>query len=175
MTGARFKRLVCGLSLMVLVGIGFATAWFWQVNAYQKIIATNEAHRQADLAQIANAAASQTRQALARQQDAERQLAALDKTATAEKEKLNDENEALRRSVVDGTRRLRIAGSCRANGGDVPGTASAARLGDAGTVELSRATGQAVLDLRRDIIADQAALKAAQSYIKDVCLKTALP
>ncbi|UNM17219.1 lysis protein [Pseudomonas sp. ArH3a] len=46
---------------------------------------------------------------------------------------------------------------------------STASLGDAGTVELRRETGQAVFDLRRDLIADQAALRAAQTYIRDVC------
>ncbi|WP_422421886.1 lysis system i-spanin subunit Rz [Pseudomonas sp. GZD-222] len=49
------------------------------------------------------------------------------------------------------------------------GTANTTSLGDAGTVELSRETGQAVLDLRRDLIADQAALRAVQTYIRDVC------
>jgi prophage endopeptidase len=147
----------------------FAAAWFWQANAYGKVIATNEANRQADIALIANAGADQARKALAKQQDAEQKLAALDKEATEQKEKANAENESLRRAVADGTRRLRIAGSCSAGGGNVSKTASAASVGDAGSVELSRETGQAVLDLRRDLISDQAALKAAQAYIRDVC------
>lgn len=158
------------LALIIGLSAGsFAAAWFWQANAYGKVIATNEANRQADIALIANAGADQVRKALAKQQDAEQKLAALDKDATEQKERANAENESLRRAIADGTRRLRIAGSCSAGGGNVPGTASAAGVGDAGTVELSAATGRAVLDLRASIIADQAALRAAQSYINSVC------
>jgi prophage endopeptidase len=43
-------------------------------------------------------------------------------------------------------------------------------LGDAGTVELSAASGSTVFDIRAGIIADQAALKALQRYITQVCL-----
>jgi len=158
------------VALIIALSAGsFAAAWQWQANSYGKVIATNEANRQADLALIANAGATQARQALARQQDAEQKLAALDKTATEQKDKANAENETLRRAVADGSRRLRIAGSCSAGRGNVPSTASAAGVGDAGTVELSAATGRSVLDIRSGIIADQAALRAAQAYIKDVC------
>jgi prophage endopeptidase len=156
--------------LVIALCVGsFSAAWFWQANAYGKVIATNEANRQADIALIANAGADQARKALAKQQDAEQKLAALDKDATEQKERANAENESLRRAVADGTRRLRIAGSCSAGGGNVSGTASTASVGDAGSVELSRETGQAVLDLRRDLISDRSALKAAQAYIRDVC------
>ncbi|MDD1967116.1 lysis protein [Pseudomonas putida] len=169
MTDLRIKLAAYGLAVLGLLAAGFAVAWFWQANAYGKVIATNESSRQADLTLIANAGADQARKALARQQDAEQRLAQLDKSATEEKVKANAENETLRRTVADGTRRLRIAGSWSAGGGNVPGTASAASVGDAGAVELSAATGRAVLDLRASIIADQAALKAAQAYIRTVC------
>ena len=169
MTDFRVKLLAYALAVIALVGVGFAAAWFWQANAYGKVIATNEANRQADLASIANAGADQARKALAKQQDAEQRLATLDKTATEEKVKANAENETLRRAVADGTRRLRIAGNCSAGSGNVSQATSAAGVGDAGTVELSAATGRSVLDIRAGIIADQAALKAAQAYIRDVC------
>jgi prophage endopeptidase len=51
----------------------------------------------------------------------------------------------------------------------MPGTASTAGVGDAGTVELPPDVGQRVLDIQTGIIADQVALKAAQAYIRDVC------
>ncbi len=149
--------------------IGATGAWMWQANSYGKIIATNEASRQADLASISAAGAAQARQALEKQQAAQQALADLDQKA--QKEKTDDlaENEKWRRAAADSARRLRIAGSCRASGGDVPGTASAAGLGDAGTVELSAASGSTVFDIRAGIIADQAALKALQSYVMNVC------
>lgn len=169
MTEAQLKLIGAAVIAVALFLAGGTVAWCWQANAYGRVIATNEADHQVDLTTIANAGAAQARQALVKQQDAEQKLAALDKTATEEKDKANAENEKLRRAVADGTRRLRIAGSCSAGSGNVSGTASAASVGDAGSVELSRETGQAVLDLRRDLISDQAALRAAQAYIRDVC------
>lgn len=93
----------------------------------------------------------------------------LDQKAQKEKTDALADNETLRRAAADSARRLRIAGSCRASGGDMPGSTSAASLGDAGTVELSAASGSAVFDIRAGIIADQAALKALQSYVMSVC------
>jgi prophage endopeptidase len=169
MSEAQLKLIGAALIAVALFLAGGAVAWLWQANAYGKIIATNEANRQSDLALFANASAKQAREALAKQQEAEQKLAALDKDATEQKEKANAENETLRRAVADGTRRLRIAGSCSAGGGNVSQATSAASVGDAGTVELSAATGRSVLDLRTSIIADQAALRAAQYYIKGFC------
>lgn len=175
MTDIRVKLLAYALAVIALVGTGFAAAWFWQANAYGKVIATNESNHQADLTAIANAGAEQARQALAKQQDAEQKLAALDKNATEQKEKANAENESLRRAVTDGTRRLRIAGSCSAGCGNVSKATSAASVGDAGSIELSAASGSSILDIRAGIIADQAALRAAQAYIRNVCQSPALP
>jgi prophage endopeptidase len=169
MTEAQVKMIGVAVVAMVLCVAGGAVAWFWQANAYGKVIATNEANRQADIALIANAGADQARKALAKQQDAEQKLAALDKDATEQKEKANAENETLRRAVADGTRRLRIAGTCSASGGNVSQASGAASVGDAGSVELSAAVGRSVLDIRAGIIADQAALRAAQDYIRSIC------
>jgi prophage endopeptidase len=167
MTEAQLTLIGTAMIATALFGAGGAVAWLWQANAYDQVIATNEANHQADLASIANAGAAQARQALAKRQDAPK-LVALDKDATEQKERANAENESLRRAVADGTRRLRIAGSCSAGGGNVSSTASAASLADAGSVELS-AAGRSVLDIRAGIIADQAALKAAQVYIREAC------
>lgn len=169
MTESQIKLIGAVVIAFALFLAGGAAAWFWQANAYGQVIATNEANHQADLTAIANAGAAQARQALAKQQDAEQKLAALDKDATDQKEKANAENESLRRAVADGTRRLRIAGSCSAGGGNVSKATSSASVGDAGSVELSAASGRSVLDIRAGIIADQAALRAAQAYIRDVC------
>lgn len=155
--------------VLTLIGIGAAGAWRWQSNSYGEIIAINEANRQADLAKIASAGAAQARQAIEKQQAAEQALADLDQKAQKEKTDALTENETLRRAVADSARRLRIAGSCRASSGDVPSSTSAASLGDAGTVELSTASGSTVFDIRAGIIADQAALRVLQSYVVNVC------
>ncbi|WP_425272095.1 lysis system i-spanin subunit Rz [Pseudomonas mohnii] len=88
---------------------------------------------------ISNAAADQVRTALAKQQVAEKPRDDIDTKAT--KGKMHDlaENETLRRAVADGARRLRIAGSCSANSGNVSSTASP---GNGGAIELAPAAGQ---------------------------------
>ena len=157
------------LPYMVALLIGATGAWIWQANSYGKIIADSNASHQADLTNIANAGAAQVRQALDKQQHAEQALADLDQKS--QKEKTDDlaENEKLRAAAADSARRLRIAGSCRSGGGDVSSPSSASSLGDAGSVELSTAAGSTVFDIRAGIIADQAALKTLQEYVKNVC------
>jgi len=149
--------------------IGAGCAWIWQANSYDRIIATNESARQADMAKISAAGAAQARQAVEKQQRAEQALADLDQKAQKEKTDALTENDKLRSLFASGARRLRIAGSCGAGGGSVPNTTSAASLGDADTVDLSGASGRTVLDIRAGIIADQEALKALQTYIRTVC------
>lgn len=149
--------------------IGAGGAWMWQAHSYGTIIANNEAARQADLAMVSAAGAAQARQAVEKQQAAEQALAILDQKTQKEKTDALDENDKLRSAVSAGTRRLRIAGSCSAGGGDVPSSAGAASLGNAGTIELAPAAGSTVLSIRAGIIADQAALKALQSYVAKVC------
>jgi len=164
--------------VIALCAGSFAAAWFWQANAYGKVvakygetIATNEANHQADLTLIANAASAQAREALAKQQDAEQKNAELDAKLTKERTDALAQNQKYLAAVADGTRRLRIAGTCStgSSGSNVPKTTSTASMGDAGSVELPAAVGRSVLDIRAGIIADQAALKAAQAYIRDVC------
>lgn len=137
----------------------------------RKELAEQALLHQQDLATISNAAAAQSRNALEKQQAAEQALHDLDTIRLKERTDDLNENERLRLAVADGDRRLRIAGSCRASGSDVPAAACAASLGDAGAVELTPAAGRSVFDIRAGIIADQAALRAAQDYIKEVCLK----
>jgi prophage endopeptidase len=170
---------------LALIGVGAGAAWEWQANAYGKIIASNEAARQADLSKVATAAADQSRQALDKQQAAEQKLSDLDTKATKEKSddlaenqlllslytSASTDNAQLRADVDSGKRRLRIAGTCTAptSGGNMSEAASTSSVGDAGAVELTATAGQAVFDIRAGIIADQAALKAAQDYIRNVC------
>lgn len=163
-------NLRCALWLALFLA-GFAVAWCWQANRYAVVIARRDSSHQADLSAIGNAAAAQLRETLANQQARLQTLERLDGQASAEKEQLNAENQALRRAVAAGTRRLRLAGSCRANRGDVSAPAGTAGLDASGTVELAPATGQRVLDLRTALIADQSALTALQRYVREVCLQ----
>lgn len=162
---------LAGLLVLILLAMTASFAGAWKVQDWrygEQLADLNLAHR-ADMTTISNAAHAQTRRALEKQQAAEQARADLDAIST--KEKANDlaENERLRRAADDATRRLRIAGSCRTDSGNVSNPASTPRLGDAGTVELAPTAGQAVFDIRAGIIADQAALRALQAFVMNVC------
>lgn len=176
--------VAAGLVLLLMAG-SFYVAWAWQANSYGKQLAAQSANFQADLTATNNAGAAQTSKALAQQQAAEQKAADIDAQRTQEKAHDLTENESLRQQyaatqaandqlradVAAGTRRLRIAGSCTASSGGsggVPSAASATGLGNAGTVELSGEAGQAVFDLRAELIRERSALKALQDYAK-VC------
>ncbi|MFW9099534.1 lysis system i-spanin subunit Rz [Pseudomonas sp. P4795] len=156
---------------VVLLAMAIACFSTWKVDAwrYGKQLSDQALAHQSDLTTIGNAAHAQTSQALEKQQAAEQARADLDAKAT--KEKTNDlaENERLRRAADDSARRLRIAGSCRADSGDVSGTTNPAGLGNAGTVELTSIAGRTVFDIRAGIIADQAALRVLQKHVRESC------
>ncbi|ECI7967287.1 lysis protein, partial [Salmonella enterica subsp. enterica] len=75
-------------------------------------------------------------------------------------------NTDLQRRLAAGGR-VRVKGRCT-----VPAsteTASASRVGDAATVELSPVAGQNILDIRAGIISDQEKLKYLQEYVRTQC------
>jgi len=176
-----YARLLLALAL---VGAGWLAAWEWQANSYEKKIADLSASHSLEREQIANANSRQLQQAISKQQAAEKSLADLDEKATKEKvdalaknESLRElynssqtANDRLRADVTAGYNRLRIAGSCTANTSNLSQTSSASSLDNASAIELSSAAGQTVFDIRAGIIADQAALAAAQAYTRDMCL-----
>ena len=157
------------IGLAVLVGCSVFSTWKVDAWRYGKQLTDLSASHQADLTTISNAAAAQARQALERLQATQKALAELDAKATTEKDYALAENEKLRADVAAGDRRLRIAGRCSADSGNLSETSSAARLDDGGTVELAGAAGRTVFDIRAGIIKNRAALKGLQEYVLEVC------
>ncbi|EIM5533461.1 lysis protein [Salmonella enterica subsp. enterica] len=93
----------------------------------------------------------------------QRDNAALDARYTKELADEHAKNADLQRRLSAGGR-VRVEGRCT-----VPAsteTASASRVGNAATVELSPGAGQNVLDIRAGIISDQEKLKYLQEYIR---------
>ena len=164
---------LAGLAVLILVLMASAAGFTWQVQEWRlgKKLAEQAGLHQDDLASISNAASAQTRQALEKQQIAEQARADLDALATKEKENDLAENERLRRAADDSARRLRIAGSCRADSGNVPSSTNTTGLGNAGAVELTSTSGRTVFDIRAGIIADQAALRVLQKHVRQFCPK----
>ena len=157
------------LGVVLLVAIACFSTWKVDAWRYGKQLADLSATHQDDLAAISNAAATQVRQALEKQQATQKALAELDAKSTKEKASDLAENERLRADVAAGDRRLRIAGRCSTGSSDLPDTTSTARLDDGATVELAGAAGRTVFDIRAGIIKDRAALKGLQEYILEVC------
>ncbi|MGG5964886.1 lysis protein [Salmonella enterica] len=96
----------------------------------------------------------------------QRDVAALDAKYTKELVDEHAKNADLQRRLSDGGR-VRVKGRCT-----VPAsteTASASRVGNAATVELSPDSGQNVLDIRSGIISDQEKLKYLQEYVRTQC------
>ena len=118
---------------------------------------------------IANLAALAAQESAALLQHQGALVAAIDQKSK-EKDDALRQNEALRRDVAAGTRRVRVAGTCAAAGRRVvPPASIALGLDPAPTVELTAAAGQDVFDIRAGIIADQHALTALQEYVATVC------
>ncbi|EEP9439240.1 lysis protein [Salmonella enterica subsp. enterica serovar Reading] len=103
---------------------------------------------------------------IADMQARQRDVAALDARYTKELADEHAKNADLQRRIAAGGR-VRVEGRCT-----VPAsteTASASRVGDAATVELSPDSGQNVLNIRAGIISDQAKLKYLQDYVRTQC------
>ncbi|MDE9495980.1 lysis protein, partial [Xenorhabdus bovienii] len=84
-------------------------------------------------------------------------LAELDTKHTQELDNAKTEIDTLRADVAAGRRKLRIKAIC-----PVSETTSSRSMGDATSVELTGETGSTVLDIREDIINDQAKLRYLQ-------------
>ncbi|HGB5894198.1 TPA: lysis protein [Salmonella enterica subsp. enterica serovar Kottbus] len=101
-------------------------------------------------------------------QTRQRDVAALDARYTKELADEHAKNADLQRRLAAGGR-VRVEGRCT-----VPTTANTASPGSVGnvaTVELSRAAGKNVLDIRAGIISDQEKLKYLQDYVRTQCLR----
>lgn len=93
-------------------------------------------------------------------------LAALDARYTAKTQELMEENATLTaRLTTAGTNRLHIKGATCVRPDANSAETVATSLGDGTTLEISRATGQLIGDLRASIIRDQQKLRALQEYI----------
>lgn len=170
MTPAQLKVIGAAVAVLILMSLAFAAAWFWQANSYSAELARQKSGFDADLAKISAAGAAQARTALEKQQMADLKVAELDTQLTKEKTDALAETERLRRAVADGDRRLRIAASCSAGGGNMPKADSAAGVDDGGIPRLDPAAERNYFDLRAGILSERAKVKALQAYVRDVCL-----
>ncbi|EAX2474726.1 TPA: lysis protein, partial [Salmonella enterica] len=93
----------------------------------------------------------------------QRDVAALDAKYTKELADAQTRNTDLQRRLAAGGR-VRVKGRCTVPASTT--TASPGSVGNAATVELSRDSGQNVLDIRAGIISDQAKLKYLQEYVR---------
>jgi len=159
------RTWLIGAAAALLISAGGWLYWKGGKNAAAEV----HGHYAEVLGKISKLAAESADAAVKSQNAWNAAVAQIDATRSQEKADALANNEKLRGDIASGARRLRIAASCPARGDDMPAATSAASVDAATTVELAPATGQAVLDIRAGIIADQAALSALQDYVKRVC------
>lgn len=158
MIGALVKRYWLQLLVLVLIGVLALLVNHYRDNAITYKDQRDKATKNLNLAN-ATIKDMQTRQ---------RDVAALDAKYTKDLADAKAENDALQRKLDNGGRVL-VKGRC-----PVPAsteTASASRVGNDATVELSDVAGRNVLGIRSGIISDQTSLRVLQEYIKTQCLK----
>ena len=96
---------------------------------------------------------------------------AIDQRNTTELSNARTENDRLRRSVGDGTGRLRIRATCPASG-SVSTTAEAAGLADAGSAELAADARSDYFALRDQLALSRQMILGLQDYIRQVVQRT---
>ena len=161
----------------ILAGAGAGAGWWFTKTAYERDISDlkeeqtreREGWLKEKLA-ITTKAKLDTDAAIARMKDAQGELARIDAENQRKLEDAEQENEALRRDVAAGNRRLRLLGDKLAHRGEHPagGDTCTGSLGDDTGVELSAAAGRTVFDIRAGIISDRAKIAYLQDYIERV-------
>ncbi|EBY1952605.1 lysis protein [Salmonella enterica] len=148
--------IIAIVSLLVVVVALARTAYHYHGNAVkykdQRDTATHNL-------KLANATITDMQ---ARQRD----VAALDAKYTKELADAQTENADLQHRLASGGR-MRVKGRCTVPASTT--TASPGSVGNAATVELSRDSGQNILDIRAGIISDRAKLRYLQQYITEQC------
>ncbi|AXA66766.1 lysis protein [Pseudomonas oryzihabitans] len=173
----QYRTTVLAVAVVVLLAVGAGIGWSlngWRLSgqvAEAKAETANErsAH-QTDLTAISNAAAQQVREALAKQQEAQQAVAALDRKHTEEMQNAKYENDRLRGDVADGRRRLQLKASCSADSRNLPNATGAASLDDGAGPRLDGAAERDYWRLRNGIATALNQIAALQSYIKTACL-----
>ncbi len=180
MIAQQIRTTIAGIVLAVAVVITGVLTWNATATSYKHDIAKLEkAHAdevvqyERDIGAIKSKAQEDTAVAISRMKAAQDALAELDKQKTQELADAQAANDALKRDVADGSRRVRILQTnlttrCDTSQHATSGDPSARSLGDGTAVELTREAGSLVLDLRQDIIRDQAKLIYLQRYVVDV-------
>lgn len=176
----KVKAIAAAVVVALIAGAGAGIAWWaTSTKAAATIAKLNADHARekaqwdADRLAITTKAQQDTAAANQRTKDAQTAAAQIDAYWTEKFANAQKENDALRRDVATGDKRVRIltanlataklAASQHATGGSA-GTGS---VGDADGIELSPDAGQRVLDIRAGIIK----LEAKVSYLQDYARK----
>jgi hypothetical protein len=157
---------VAGL-LATVAGLGFAGGW--AVNGWRLggVVATVKAQAAEDKTKAVAGTLAQLKTATAERDRLAAQLAADDKTHTANLARLTNENEALRGAVAAGSRVVRVRGAvCPERAADVPQAPAGIGV-DSGTgAVLAPAAGQDFFDLRAAVIRTGEKLAACQDAVR---------
>lgn len=169
------KVKAIGALALVAILAGAGAGWWFTKTAYERDISDlkeeQSREREGWLKEkqaITAQAKMETDAAITRMKDAQGELARIDAENQRKLADAEQENEALRRDVAAGNRRLRLLGDKLSSGNTASGGACTGSVGDDTGVELSAAAGRTVFDIRAGIIADRAKIAYLQDYIERV-------
>lgn len=154
-----------GFSTYLIVGLLLLTVggkWY-----YDKQIAVLNTTHQTTINAVTLEAKRQSDAAAERMRTAQRRAAELDAEHTGKLNNALEENNRLRDSVRDGTRRLWLAGAdlatCELSAGRNTGSGG---VGDGAKIRLTEKAGRTVFDIRGGIISDQEKLDYLQDRVR---------
>ncbi|ROZ86901.1 hypothetical protein EF096_01980 [Pseudomonas neustonica] len=167
---AKYKLLLQGGALVVLVLLGFGVGWSWQGALGESALdKANKAHSDT-LGEIARAGQRQLQDQQALLIAERERMQALDTKHNGELEDAKQENERLERlysGADDERKRLRIAVKVARADAVVSETTGGSSMGDVAALELSPEAGRAVWDIRKGMIEDQAKLRYFQELERE--------
>lgn len=183
-TGAlswKVKAIAAAVVVALIAGAGAGAAWWVTSTKADAAIARLKADHAAEKAQwdadrlaITTKAQQDTAAANQRTKDAQAAAAQIDAYWTEKFANAQKENDALRRDVATGDKRVRIltanlaTAELAARQHAAGGSTGASSVGDAEGVELSADAGQRVLDIRAGIIKLEAKVAYLQDYAQKV-------
>ena len=150
---SRWKNIATGLTVAGIIVLA-AIVSHYRNNYYQAL------NKQREFTQLAES----RRDTINNMQRQQREVADLDAKYTRELTNARLENDRLRDDVAAGRRQRRIKGTCK-----LSETTASSGMGNGSAIEVSRETGQAVLDIRSGIISDQTKLRFLRNYVSTQC------
>lgn len=172
LTEVQVKWIATAITAVAIFGVGFATGFGLRGEIANAAESKLQAEHSQAMRAVSDAATLAAQQALARQIELSRQIAAIDAAHTEEIERAKIENDRLRGDVLSGARRLSVVAKCPAGSRGVSAGAASSGVDHAATrAELDSAAAGRIIGITSDGDTAIMQLTACQEFIKAVTQK----